>query len=632
MRFLFLLLSFANFSFFIKAQNTLSSTNKKAIDAYQNALKALQERNLETAYNEFEEAIERDKLFAEPYFHLGKLYEQNRQFGNAILNYEKAVNAQEKSSVTEIASQQLGQLYLKKGDYQKALVYLEKGQPSVTTSNQKRYLARLESCKFAIKSLENPLKISPVELPKTVNRFDSQYFPVLSADRETLIFTGQQDKDENLYQSVFKDSTWSVPISISDKINTLENEGTASISADGRTLVFTSCGGRRGFGSCDLFIAYKEGNDWSSPQNLGPNINSGEWESQPSLSADGRTLYFVSDRKGSIGKRDIWLSKLDSMNVWTKAQNLGNVINTSEDDLSPFIHANGKTLFFSSEGHVGMGGLDLFFTENQQNQWTKPVNLGFPLNTNEDQVAFFITSDSKKAYYSLERSQDDRVRRAKIVEITLPENFQQQFKSTYFLKGIVFDAKSKQKLSAEIELISLKTQEKVGLFKADAQTGNYTFVLENGGAYAVFVNKKGYFFKSMNFDFSEISGTDKVLDIPLEPIQKNSKEILNNIFFDTGKWELQEASRIELDKLTLLLNENKDLPIEISGHTDDVGKDAENLVLSQKRAKSVRDYLIQKGINPAMVKSEGYGKSKPILPNTSAENRKLNRRIEIKFL
>lgn len=615
-----------------KAQNTLSSTNKKALEAYQKGLKALQERNIEMAFNEFEEAIEKDNLFAEPYFHLAKLYEQSRQFGNAILNYEKAVNAQEKSSVTEIASQQVGQLYLKKGDYQKALVYLEKGLPAVAVSNQKRYLARLESCKFALKSLENPLKITPVELPKTVNRFDSQYFPVLSADRETLIFTGQQDKDENLYQSVFKDSTWSVPVSISDKINTLENEGTASISADGRTLVFTSCGGRRGFGSCDLFIAYKEGNDWSAPQNLGTNINSGEWESQPSLSADGRTLYFVSDRRGSIGKRDIWISQLDSTNTWTKAINLGNTINTVEDDLSPFIHANGRTLFFSSEGHVGMGGLDLFFAENQQGKWSTPENLGFPLNTHEDQVALFISSDSKKAYYSLERSQDDKIRRAKIVEITLPESLQRKFKPTFFLKGVVTDAQTKQKLSANIELVSFKDKEKIGLFTADNQTGVYTFVLTAGNEYAIFVNKKGYFFKSINVDLSQQIGRDKILNISLEPIQKNAKEILNNIFFDTGKWELQPASMIELDKLTLLLNENKGLPIEVSGHTDDVGKDAENLILSQKRAKSVRDYLVQKGINPAMVKSEGYGKTKPLLPNTSAENRKLNRRIEIKFL
>ena len=615
-----------------QGQVLLSSTNKKALDAYEKGNQFLKERNIEKAFGEFEEAIERDKLFAEPYFQLGRLYEQNRQFGNAILNYEKAVNAQEKTSVTEIAAQQVGQLYLRKGEYQKALIFLEKGIAAVSPSNQKRYRTRIENCKFAIKSISKPLIINPLELPKSVNKFQSQYFPVLTADRETLIYTGNQDSDENLYVASVKGNVWTEPISISEKINTKENEGTASISADGRTLVFTSCGGRKGFGSCDLFISYKQGDNWISPQNLGSNINSGEWESQPSLSADGRTLYFVSDRKGSLGKRDIWMSKLDSINTWTKAINLGNPVNTTEDDLSPFIHANGKTLFFASEGHVGMGGLDLYFTENQQNKWKTPENLGYPLNTFEDQVALFVTADAKKAYYSLERDQEDKYRRAKIVEIEVPESLQAKFKATSFLKGIVYDAQTKQKLQADIELISLKNNELMGKISSDAQTGTYTSVLTSGGEYAVFVSKKGYFFKSLNFDFSDKIGLDKILDIPLEPIKKEAKEILNNIFFDTAKWNLKSESTVELDKLVALLKANPGLPIEISGHTDDVGKDADNLLLSQKRAKSVVDYLAQKGVNILKIKAEGYGKTRPYLPNSSDENRKLNRRIEVKFL
>ena len=614
------------------AQNLLSSTNKKAVDAYEKGVQALKDRNIEKAFSEFEEAIERDKLFSEPYFQLGRLYEQNRQFGNAILNYEKAVNAQEKTSVSEIAAQQVGQLYLKKGEYQKALVFLKKGVGAVTASNQKRYKTRIDNCKFALEAINKPLIINPLELPKLVNKFQSQYFPVMTADRETLIYTGNQDLDENLYVASIKDKIWTEPISISEKINTKENEGTATISADGRTLVFTSCGGKKGFGSCDLFISYKQGDNWTSPQNLGQGVNSPEWESQPSLSADGRTLYFVSDRKGSLGKRDIWVSKLDSTNMWKKAINLGNPINTIEDDLSPFIHANGKTLFFASEGHVGMGGLDLYFTENQQDKWKNPENLGYPLNTFEDQVALFITADGKKAYYSLERDQEDKYRRAKIVEIEVPESLQAKFKATSFLKGIVYDATTKQKLQADIELISLKNNELVGKINSDSQSGTYTFVLASGGDYAVFVSKKGYFFKSLNFDLSDIIGLDKILDITLEPIKKEAKEILNNIFFDTGKWDLKSESTVELDKLVALLKSNPDLPIEISGHTDDVGKDSDNLQLSQKRAKSVVDYLVQKGVNTLKVKAEGYGKNRPYLPNSSDENRKLNRRIEVKFL
>jgi len=616
----------------IKGQIPLSSTNKKALNAYEKGSQFLKERNVEKAFGEFEEAIERDKLFTEPYFQLGRLYEQNHQFGNAILNYEKAVNSQEKTSVTEIAAQQVGQLYLKKGDYQKALVFLEKGIGSVSASNQKRYKNRIESCKFALASINKPFIIHPLELPKSVNRFQSQYFPVLTADRETLIYTGNQNSDENLYVASIKDNIWTEPVSISEKINTAENEGTASISADGRTLVFTSCGGRRGFGSCDLFISYKQADNWTSPQNLGININSDEWESQPSLSADGRTLYFVSDRKGSLGKRDIWVSKLDSTNMWAKATNVGSPVNTTEDDLSPFIHANGKTLFFASDGHVGMGGLDLYFTENQQGKWLNPENLGYPLNTFEDQVALFITADAKKAYYSLERDQENNLRRAKIVEIEVPESLQAKFKATSFLKGIVYDAQTKQKIQADIELIALKNNELVGKISSDAQTGTYISVLASGGAYAVFVSKKGYFFKSLNFDFSDKIGLDKILDIPLEPIKKEAKEILNNIFFDTAKWDLKSESTVELNKLAALLKANPDLPIEISGHTDDVGKETDNLLLSQKRAKSVVDYLAQKGVNILKIKAEGYGKTRPYLPNSSEENRKLNRRIEVKFL
>jgi outer membrane protein OmpA-like peptidoglycan-associated protein len=611
----------------------LSSTNKKALDAYAKGVTANQERNLEKAFSEFEEAIERDKIFAEAYFQLGKLYEQTRQFSQSIQNYEKAYNAKEKSSVKISAAQQVGQLLFKKGDYQKALFYLEQAFPTLSPNIQKRYKLLIENCKFSVEAVKNPLIIKPLELPKTVNTFYSQYFPALTADRETLVFTGldNDSKDENIYLSRLKDNTWTSPETISDKINSSQNEGTASISADGRMLVFTSCNNKKGIGSCDLFISYKNGETWTSPVNLGPNVNTGEWESQPSLSADGRTLYFVSDRRGGLGKRDIYVSKIDSTGKWTKSQNLGNIINTYEDDLSPFIHANGKTLFFSSEGHVGFGGADLYFSENQKDSWTKPENLGYPINTHESQVALFITSDGKKGYYSLENDVAEKYRRSKLVEIDLPESLQAKFKRTSYLKGIVFDAKTKQKIQADIELIALKNNELQGKLSSDIQTGEFASVLTSGGEYAVFVSKAGYFFKSLNFDFSQKEGNDKTLEIALEPIQKNTKEVLNNIFFETAKWDLKPESKTELDKLVTLLKTNPNLPIEISGHTDDIGKDADNLILSQKRAKSVVEYLAKNGVNILKISTEGYGKSKPVSPNNSEENRKLNRRIEVKF-
>lgn len=619
------------------AQQNLSTTNKKAINAYQDGLQALQERKIDEAFQQFEEAIERDHLFAEAYYQLGRLYEQNRQFGNAILNYEKSYNAKPEASTSSNSLQFLGALYMRKGDYTKAKAYLELLLPRIPPANNltiQKIKRSITNAEFAIKAVEQPLDIKPNFLPNSVNAFDTQYFPTLTADRETLIFTAQNhsNRDENLYVALWKDNQWQQAKGIFEQINTSQNEGTASISADGRTLVFTSCGGRNSIGSCDLFISYREGNDWTKPVNMGQAINSGEWDSQPSLSADGRTLYFVSDRRGSIGKRDIWVSTQDSTGQWKKAQNLGKNINTAEDDLSPFIHANGQTLFFSSEGLAGMGGLDLFMSQKQGNDWSVPQNLGYPINTQDDQVALFITADGQKGYYSLEQDTGERYKKAKLVEITLPGSLQAKIQPTTFLKGIVTDAQTKEKLSAELELVALNSSQQVGKFVSDAQTGQYISVLNTSGEYALFVNKKGYFFKSLHFDFKQNQALDKTLDISLEPIQKDAKEILNNIFFASGKWDLEPQSAIELDKLCLLLKNNPSLTVEISGHTDDIGKDADNLVLSQKRAKEVMTYLVNKGIPMSKIKAVGYGKTQPVVPNSSDENRKLNRRIEVKFL
>ncbi|NBA78740.1 OmpA family protein [Emticicia sp. ODNR4P] len=619
------------------AQQNLSTTNKKAINAYQDGLQALQERKIDEAFQQFEEAIERDNLFAEAYYQLGRLYEQNRQFGNAILNYEKSYNSNQEAGVANSALQFLGNLYMRKGEYQKAKAYLELLLPRIPAANNltiQRIKRSIANAEFALRAVEQPLDIKPIALPNTINAFDTQYFPTLTADRETLIFTAQNysNRDENLYVSKWKDQQWQQAQSLSELINTSQNEGTASVAADGRTLVFTACGGRNGFGSCDLFVSYREGNDWTKPMNMGQAVNSGEWDSQPSLSADGRTLYFVSDRRGSIGKRDIWVSKQDSTGQWQKAQNVGNTINTTEDDLSPFIHANGQTLFFSSEGHAGMGGLDLFMSQKQGINWSAPQNLGYPINTQDDQVALFITADGQKGYYSLEQDTGERYKKSKLVEITLPNSLQAKIQATTYLKGIVTDAKTQQKLSAELELVALNPSQTVGKFLSDAQTGQYISVLNTSGEYALFVNKQGYFFKSLHFDFSQTHALDKVLNISLEPIQKDAKEILNNIFFATNQWDLQPQSTTELDKLVVLLKSNPTLSVEISGHTDDVGKDADNLILSQKRAKEVMNYLVNKGIPSNKIKAEGYGETKPFVPNTSDENRKLNRRIEVKFL
>jgi outer membrane protein OmpA-like peptidoglycan-associated protein len=630
------LFCFFLFLWICTSQISLKAQSKKAIESYQKGMDALRYGKLNDAFSNFEEALRREPRYADAFFQLGKLYEFNRQFGVAIQQYDNCLQSNPAENIANAAYTNAGFLFLKKGDYQKTIDYLAKISFLANQTLKSREKTRIEkaiaSSKFAIEALKTPLAIQPKVLPTTVNKFDSQYFPVLTADRETMIFTGYNstDNDENLYISTIQNGNWNEPMGLSDNINTAQSEGTASISADGRTLIFTSCQDTRGLGSCDLYISKKMANRWTKPENMGEAINSPSWDSQPSLSADGQTLYFVSDRTGGMGRYDIYVSTLDSLGRWKKAQNIGKNINTPDDEMSPFVHANGSTLFFSGNGYLGMGGYDIYRTDLESGQWTAPRNMGYPLNTHENQVGLFVTSDGTKAYYSVEKGESARTRNAQLVEVELPESVKNSFKRTVYLKGTISDAQSKQNLAANVELVNLKTNEK-HTFASDAVTGQYLSVLNEGGEYAVFVSREGYFFKSLSFDFSQ-KAQDKILDISLEPIKKNSREVLNNLYFDTGKWELKNESLPELEKLHLLLKNNPNLTIEISGHTDDVGRDADNLLLSQKRAKSVAEYLIKNGINILRVKVEGYGKTRPIVQNTSDENRRLNRRIEVKIL
>lgn len=607
------------------------SPNPKAKEFYEKALKNITERKTVDAIENLQKTIEKDSTFADPYFKLGQINEAARSQENAIKFYKKAIELRPNDPLLTQGYTYIGTRLVKAGEYAKAKEYLNFSVKNVPQNSPvlKQLTRQLEQCKFGEAEKSVAMSFKSGEMGSTINFKNKQYFPVLTADNETLIFTARSDDgDENLYTSQLINGNWSAPKSISDKINTTANEGTCSISADGRTLVFTSCDGKTSLGSCDLYISKKVGEEWTTPENLGSSVNTPFWEAQPSLSNDGRILYFSSDRQGGYGRKDLWVSELNENNTWTKAINLGDVINTASDEISPFIHANGHTLFFASDGHLGMGGLDLFMTESKIGVYSKPENLGFPVNTHEDQVALFISADGSKGYYSSDVKPD-----IKLFQFDIPKKLSDKFKRASFVKGIVQDAGNSQNLSAEIELIDLKTNKVVEKTISDAVTGQYTAVLPNGSLYGLFINKKDYFFKSLTFNFSEKTEADgKTINILLDPIKKDVKTVLNNIFFDSGKAELRPESFTELDKLQLLLTQNPSLQVEISGHTDDVGKDTENQILSEKRALSVADYLITKGINTKNIKVKGYGKTKPIVPNTSEENRQINRRIEMSIL
>lgn len=614
------------------------SQNQKAKELYAQSIKLFGERKANEAIPFMEQAVKQDPTYSDAYVKLGQLYEFTKQFDPALNAYRAAVRIQPDSPASGAAYHALSNTLLRLGRYGDAIPYLEKYQAQFTpqSTQGKRVARQLETARFGLEATQHPQAVDPKPLSAVLQTTPSQYFPVLTADEQTLVFTAlKPEGDEDLMTATFNGETWTPPVSLASSINTPENEGTASLSADGRTLVFTACQGRKGYGSCDLYVSHKTGSDWSNPENLGSAVNTHYYESQPALSADGRQIFFVSDRPGGKGHRDIWRSDLGPDGNWAEPVNLGEPINTAFNEASPFLHANGQSLFFASEGHVGLGGYDLFVADHSASGWSAPTNLGYPINTAEDQASLFVAANGTRAYYSFEEQKDGVSQKSRLYTFDLPESLRDRIRPVSFLKGTVADAKTQKPLAATVELIDLKTNLVVSRVEADAQTGQYTSVLPSGGEYALYVSVPGYLFKSLSFDFTQkTKGEGLSLSVPLEPVVGGSSahETLSNLFFDYGRYDLADKSLTELNRLAAFLQANPMVNVEISGHTDDKGDAAANLTLSQKRAQAVVAYLTKAGIQPGRIKAIGYGKTKPLMPNTSEENRRLNRRIEWRVL
>ncbi|KPM49332.1 OmpA family protein [Jiulongibacter sediminis] len=609
--------------------SALYAQDRKAVSFYKKAEESFKQRDLAGAKVFLQKAIERDAEYTLAYYLLGQISYAQRDVGGARQNFEKVVELDGGSNSYVRAYTFLASQYQKEQNHEKAMAYFQKALKN--TKEGSRAYAQLKrdmaASEFALEALENPLVIKPKKMADVLNFKAMQYFPVFTADGEMIYFTARpQNGDENIYISKKVNNQWTEPESISKVINTDYNEGTCSISADGKTMVFTSCEGREGFGRCDLYISKFTEKGWSVPENLGPNVNSPEWDSQPALSPDGTVLVFSSNRFGGLGGKDLYVSTLDDMNSWSKAVNLGKVVNTIRDEVSPFLHANATTIFFASNGHTGLGGYDIFLTNKESGNFTEPFNLGYPVNDEQDQFSLVISADGKTAYYSKESGEA-----IDLYEFKMPDELTEKFSPTFYLKGKVTDLASGQPLEADIKLVDLKTRETLSSFRADVK-GDYLAVLPQSGSYALYVEEPEYFFKSMSFSLDKASAKkNKILDVSLEKIEKERTEILNNIYFDEASWELKSESQVELSKLAELIWRNPTLKVEISGHTDDIGSPDSNQELSQKRAQSVVDYLVKEGLNEKNLEAKGFGETKPIVPNNSDENRQLNRRIELRF-
>lgn len=556
---------------------------------------------------------------------LVKVYEETDRKEQAVTLLQKSIQEKE----VPIYYSVMGSLLLDQGDLTSALEAYVSYQKRIDQDSDNQQLVRekIDRIKYALFLLDNPSEINISPLPSSINTDEAEYQPRFTFDQSVIIFTRKINGQEDLYTAVYSDTTWQVQAI--DAVNTPYNEGSQTISGDGRYMIFTHCNENYGFGSCDLYESVLADRKWQRPRNLGPRINTKGWESQPSLSADGQRLYFASNRPGGIGQSDIWLSKRDSLG-WAPPENLGSVINTPDKEESPFIHADGRSLYFRSTGHPGIGSYDIFLSRYKNSTWQQPLNLGAPINSVGADGDLVVSLDGTKGYFATDaQTSSFDIYSFDMPDIALPEPM------TY-VKGKVRSSSSGEPLAAALEVNNLNTGETI-LNQSVNADGTFLVAVPVGQPLAMYLTAPGYIFFSEHIYYeSSRQGlnpySEDIYLIPNRPFPDDKSEgnepiRLSNVFFQSGSDVLIESSQAELERLYQLM-ETQAIRIKIMGHTDDVGSEEDNKNLSESRAIAIKRYLANRGIDTDRIFTEGMGESKPIADNTTEEGRAKNRRTE----
>lgn len=428
---------------------------------------------------------------------------------------------------------------------------------------------------------------------------------------------------EDVYYASLDSNQWSSPELLPPPINTIEDDFGSAFAGDGQTMVYVRCRDKDGIGNCDLYITQLVGTEWSEPQNMGNVVNSEEWDSQPTINSDGNRIIFTSSRAGGYGGSDLYMTEKNHLGDWGIPQNLGSTVNTPLNDNSPYLAADGKTLYYATAGHPGLGGLDIFYCLFDNGKWSNPINLGAPLNSDKDDTNLSISA-SGTAYFSSSRLDGDNY---DIFQVELPDYLKP--KPTVVIQGLVTNGKTADPVGALVVVEDITTGELIAVNKSNSASGEYLVVLPAGRNYSVSANSDGFFFYSENFEIPKDTSYQEITrDIALEPIEKGTKVVLNNIFFESGRAGLKPISYVELNKAADLLKKNPTMFVEVGGHTDDVGSDELNLKLSQERATAVLDYLVLAGIEASRLQATGYGETQPLVSNDTEEGKAANRRTE----
>ena len=609
------------------------NVSKKAKKNYELAMQKVDEGDYTAALTFLDIAIKINDNYLEALLSKAGILSELKRYSTSVVSYERAfaVDLDQSRDYLLVYSIALGGL----GEFKKALNAVDRflKLPGLNASSIQAAQYRKKSFEFAVTLDQLYPERAAIKIENggdSVNSAFSEYYPTLTIDGSQLIITRRTrgSADEDFFSSVLKEGRWRKAVPLFGKINTSYKEGAQQITPDGNWMVFSAKDYPEGLGSFDIYLAYQTDNGWSERIHAGAVINSEYWESAPCLSPDKRQLYFASDRPGGFGGTDLYVSTRLANGKWTAPQNLGPVINTSGDESCPFMHADNETLYFNSNGHQGYGGTDLFLAKKIDKGFTAPQNLGYPLNTIDDEGSLFVTSDALTGFFASDRA--DSKGGLDIYSIQLYNGIQPNASS--WVEGRIYDSLNGKGISGLVEVVDLQSKVIISEVEADEE-GNYLSILPSGKNYAFNVSKRGYLFFSGRFLMKEVVVQKKfVYNIPLQPLQEGTKMILKNIQFESGKHELLPESFIELDKLLAILKENPRLKVLIVGHTDNIGNDNENLLLSNQRAKIVLNYFTSKGIAVERLTSKGMGAQQPVSDNQTEEGRALNRRTEMIIL
>lgn len=620
--------------------------------------------NFKGGIEKLEAAIEKDPNFLEAHQLAGEFNEKVRNYEKAVYHYKKALEIDPGSNLGGTLYYVLADLQFNNGEYADVVKYadmvLNSRSRAISDEMRMATMKLKDNATFSQDAMANPSSIEPINIGRGINTDRDEYFPTITVDGKTLLFTRDlassgpppNNHQEDFFVSNLSDKNiWMTADPMPKNINTAYNEGAPTLGPDGRSLIFIACAmddrydygsGRQGRGSCDLFYTKKIGSKWVNPVNIPGYINSGNWESQPSLSADGRTVYFVRRSGRAMNNNsDIWMSTMDDKGIWGKPVRLPDNINTPFAETSVLIHPDGKTLYFASNGHKGMGGSDIYISRKDKNgNWGNPENLGYPINTKGNENSLLVNATGDVAFFASDRP--GGFGGLDIYYFIMPENLRPT-KTTYF-EGLVYDASTSNRtpIPGRFELIDVETGEQVIEANADQLTGEFMVSLPLDKEYALNVSYPGYAFYSKNFNMKEPEGLEALhMDVPMYPIGTGPSVKLDNVFFDISAATLRKESFAELNKLADFLANNETVKIELGGHTDSRGDADKNQKLSENRAKAVYDYLVSKGIKADRLKYKGYGETVPVytdetievLPADQQEKaHQANRRTEYKFL